>query len=58
MQSKKPIFNLSLTNFYFFIHLYGFGIWPVSAWLAKLATMSSNIWVLVLSCIFANFGAE
>ena len=37
---------------------YGLGICPVSAWLAKLATISSNICDRVRSCIRANFGAE
>lgn len=37
---------------------YGLGICPVSAWLARLATMSSSIWDRVRSCIRANLGAE
>lgn len=37
---------------------YGFGICPVSAWFAKLATISSSICERVRSCMRANFGAE
>lgn len=37
---------------------YGLGICPVSAWLARLATMSSSICDRVRSCMRANLGAE